>query len=326
MKAKVVRINKFGPPEVMQIETLELPSLKANEVLLRQTTIGFNFIDISQRSGELYKLPLPSFLGHEAVGVIEAIGNEVKDFSCGDRVVYMNAPIGAYADFRNISADKLVKIPNEITDIQAATLFFKGLTAQYLISKTYKVKPDDMVIIHAAAGGVGQILCKWAKSLGAYVVGTASSEAKCQTALDSGCDIAINYSNDNWSEVLLEVSQGRKANVVYDSVGKDTLLKSMDCLNKFGLLVNYGASSGPAPAIDPELLNKKGCLYLTRPSVFAHNSTPSELRANAQELFNAIKSDIIKMDQVTTFKLDEVVKAHQLVESRAISGAIVFIP
>ncbi|OYZ97220.1 MAG: quinone oxidoreductase, partial [Rhizobiales bacterium 17-65-6] len=226
-QAREVRIAAFGPADVMGIETRDLPAPGPGEVQVRQSAIGFNYIDVYQRSG-IYPLPLPSGLGHEAAGVIAAVGSDVRDLKVGDHVAYMNAGLGAYADLRNVPAERLVKIPAGISDEEAAALIFKGLTAQYLIKKTYAVQPGDMVLIHAAAGGVGQILASWTKALGAFVVGTAGGPDKVATALAAGCDVAVDYSQPDWVEKVLEATGGRKARVVYDSVGKDTLLKSLD--------------------------------------------------------------------------------------------------
>ena len=203
---------------------------------------------------------------------------------------------------------------------------FKGLTAQYLLKKTHAGKAGEIILVHAAAGGVGQIMCQWAKGLGALVIGTASSEEKCAIAREAGCSIAINYSRENWQAALLEATGGKKADVVYDSVGKDTFLKSLDCAAPFGLVVLFGAASGPAPAIEPELLNKKGCLFLTRPSVFPHNADPAIFRANAADLFAAISSGLVRSHIGTRFSLDDVVKAHRAAESRATQGATLIIP
>ena len=323
--ARKVIITEFGIPEKMKVVLTELPSPTAGEVQLRQTALGFNFIDVYQRKG-VYPLPLPTGLGHEATGVVEAVGPGVDQFKPGDRVAYMNAGLGAYADYRNVAADRLVSIPAEVSDEQAAALLFKGITAQYLLKKTHAVKAGEIVLIHAAAGGVGQILCQWAKGLGAFVIGTASSPEKCAIAKEAGADIAINYSKEDWPKVLLEAIGGKKANVVYDSVGKDTFLKSLDCAAQFGLVVVYGAASGPAPAIEPELLNKKGCLFLTRPSVFPHNADPAVFRENAADLFDAIASGIVKSGIGAKYKLDDIVEVHKAAESRATQGATLIIP
>ena len=323
--ARKVIVTEFGAPEKMQIVSAELPAPAAGEVQLRQTAIGLNFIDIYQRKG-VYPLPLPTGLGHEAAGVVEAVGPGVETFNVGDRVAYMNAGLGAYADFRNVPAERLVRIPEGVSDEQAAALLFKGITAQYLLRKTHVVKAGETVLIHAAAGGVGQILCQWAKGLGAFVIGTAGSPEKCAVAKAAGADIAIDYSQEDWVKTLLEATGGKKANVVYDSVGKDTFLKSLECAAQFGLVVLFGAASGPAPAIDPELLNKKGCLYLTRPSVFPHNADPAVFRANAAELFEVIASGVVKPSISAKFSLADIAAAHKSAEARITQGATLIIP
>ena len=324
-KVRKVIINEFGAPEKMRIVSTDMPDPAPGEVQLRQTAIGLNFIDIYQRRG-VYPLSLPTGLCHEAAGVVEAIGAGVEQFKPGDRVAYMHAGIGAYADYRNVPADRLVSIPVNVSDEQAAALLFKGITAQYLLRRTHVVKPEEVVLIHAAAGGVGQILCQWAKGLGAFVIGTAGTEDKCAVAKKAGADIAINYSKEDWPVALLLETGGKKANVVYDSVGKDTFLKSLDCAAQFGLVVLFGAASGPAPAIDPELLNKKGCLFLTRPSVFPHNADSAVFRANAAELFDVMVSGTVKSSIGARFKLDDIVEAHKTAEARATVGATLIIP
>ncbi|RJF94361.1 quinone oxidoreductase [Oleomonas cavernae] len=323
-QARAIRLAEFGAPTVMKLETVSLPDPGPGEVRLRQTAIGFNYIDVYQRSG-VYPLPLPTGLGHEAAGVVEAVGPGVTDFKAGDRAAYMHAGIGAYADRRNVAADRLVPLPVEVGDEQAAAVLFKGLTAQYLIKKTYAVQPGDIVLVHAAAGGVGQILCRWAKGLGATVIGTAS-RPKLDVALAAGCDAAIDYTKADWPDAVIKATGGRKARVVYDSVGADTLLKSMDCTAPFGFVVSYGAASGPAPAVSPDLLNKKGCLYLTRPSVFPHNADARSFRANAADLFAALEAGIVSLDIGLRVPLEEAPKAHEAAEARATTGAILLIP
>lgn len=323
--ARKVIITEFGAPENMKLVSSHLPSPAAGEVQLKQTAIGLNFIDIYQRKG-VYPLPLPTGLGHEAAGIVEAVGTGVDQFKPGDRVAYMNAGLGAYADYRNVAADRLVSIPDGVSDEQAAALLFKGITAQYLLKKTHAVKPGEIILVHAAAGGVGQILCQWAKGLGAFVIGTAGSPEKCAIAKAAGADIAIDYTPENWPATLLEATGGKKANVVYDSVGKATFLKSLDCAAPFGLVVVFGAASGPAPAIEPELLNKKGCLFLTRPSVFPHNAVPEIFRENAADLFAAISTGIVTASIGARFKLDQIVEVHKTAEARATQGATLIIP
>jgi NADPH2:quinone reductase len=323
--ARKVIIKRAGAPDVMSVQAEVLPAPAAKEVQIRQTAIGFNLIDVYQRKG-VYPLSLPTGLGYEAAGVVEAAGSEVSDFKVGDRVAYMNAGLGAYADWRNVAAERLVHIPADLSDEQAAAVLFKGMTAQYLLRKTYRVKSGDRVLIHAAAGGVGQLLCQWAKGLGAFIIATASSPEKCATAKRAGADVAVDYSSDNWTAALLEATHGKKANVVYDSVGKETFLKSLDCAEPFGMVVVFGAASGPAPAIEPELLNKKGCLFLTRPSVFPHNADPTVFRENAADLFAAISSGIIRPSVGMKFKLDDVAAAHSAVEARSTQGSVVILP
>lgn len=320
-----VQLTEFGGPEVMRLSDLPLAAPAAGEVQLRQTAIGFNYIDIYQRSGK-YPLPTPTGLGHEAAGVIEALGAGVEDLEVGDHVVYMNAGIGAYASHRNVPAGKLVRIPAGISDEDAAAIFFKAMTAQYLVKKTHAVKTGDIVVVHAAAGGVGQILSAWARALGATVIGTAGSPAKCAIALKAGCHVAIDYSQSDWVEQVIAATAGKKARVVYDSVAKHTFLGSLECAAPFGMVVLYGAASGPAPAIDPELLNKKGCLFLTRPSVFPHNADPATFRANAKDVFDAMLSGAIRASIGARFSLDEIASAHRAAEARETTGAIVMTP
>lgn len=324
-RARQIILNTFGPADVMQLHDVTLPAPAAHEVQLRQTAIGFNYIDVYQRRG-IYPLPAGTGLGHEAAGVVQAVGAGVSDLQPGDRVAYMNAGPGAYASHRNVAADRLVRIPAGVSDEDAAALLFKGMTAQYLLRKTHRVQPGDVILVHAAAGGVGQILCQWGKALGAYVVGTAGSAQKCAVARAAGADVAIDYTQPGWPAALLEATGARKARVVYDSVGKDTFLHSLDLAAPFGLVVLYGAASGPAPAIEPELLNKKGCLFLTRPSVFPHNADPAVFRANAAELFAAMAAGHVRASIGARFALADVVQAHQAAEARATQGAILIQP
>ncbi|RCK50293.1 quinone oxidoreductase [Thalassospira profundimaris] len=325
LTARQIMIDTHGPAGNMIVKNIPLGAPGPDEVRIRQTAIGFNFIDVYQRSGA-YPLSLPSPLGHEAAGVIEAVGRNVTHLKPGMRVAYMNAGLGAYTDLRNVNADKLVPLPDTVSDEQAAATIFKGMTAQYLLKHTCPVHAGDMVIIHAAAGGVGQILSGWARALGAFVVGTAGSDEKCAIARAAGCDIAINYRNENWMEELLDATKGRKARVVYDSVGKDTFLQSLDLAQPFGMVVLFGAASGPAPDISPEILNKKGCLFLTRPSVFPHNADPERFRANAGDLFDAIAKGFVKVEIAARFALEDAPAAHELAESRTTSGAILLVP
>jgi NADPH2:quinone reductase len=321
----MVSLSELGNADVIKLIDKELPAPAKGEVQLRQTAIGFNFIDVYQRSG-VYPLELPTGLGHEAVGVVEAVGEGVTRFKIGDRVMYINAGIGAYTSARNVAADKLVAVPDAVSDEVAAAVFFKAMTAQYLVQKTYPVKSGDVVLVHAAAGGVGQILAGWAKSLGAFVVGTVGSEAKFASAQEAGCDAVVDYSKPNWVEEVIKATGGRKANVVYDSVAKTTFLGSLDCTAPFGTVALFGAASGPAPEIQPEILNKKGCLFLTRPSVFPHNATPELLQENARAVFDAIAQGRVKVQIGAKFTLEQAAEAHKAAEGRTVTGAIVMIP
>jgi NADPH2:quinone reductase len=323
--ARRVLIETFGGPEVLSLVTEEIAAPAAGEVQIAQTAIGFNFIDIYQRRGA-GPLPLPTGLGFEAAGRVEAVGPGVARVEVGDRVAYMNAGVGAYADRRNVAGDKLVALPESVSDEAAATLLFKGMTAQYLLRKTYAVQPGDLLLVHTAAGGVGQILTRWATSLGATVVGTTGSPEKRAAALGAGCAAVIDTNDPDWPKAFLEAAGGRKARVVYDAVGKATLLKSLECAAPFGLVVCYGAASGPAPAIDPELLNRNGCLYLTRPSLFPHNTDPGTFRANAADLFDAIEKGHVKVDIGARFPLDRIADAHRAAEERRVAGAILITP
>jgi len=323
--ARVVSLSELGSADVIKLIDKELPAPAKGEVQIRQTAIGFNFIDVYQRSG-VYPLEMPTGLGHEAVGVVHALGDGVTGFKIGDRVMYMNAGIGAYASARNVLADKLVPVPDNVSDEVAAAVFFKAMTAQYLVQKTYKVKAGDVVLVHAAAGGVGQILAGWAKALGAFVVGTVGSQAKVAAAKAAGCDAVVDYSKPNWVEEFLKATGGKKANVVYDSVAKETFLGSLDCAAPFGTVALFGAASGPAPEIQPEILNKKGCLFLTRPSVFPHNATSALLQENARAVFDAIAKGHVKVQIGAQFPLEQAADAHRAAEGRKVAGAIVLIP
>ena len=320
-----VELTEFGGPDVMSLVEGELTVPAKGEVQVRQTAVGFNYIDVYQRKG-LVPLPLPTGLGFEAAGIVEAVGSDVTDIRPGDRMAYMNAGVGAYADRRNVSADKLVKLPDGVSDEVAATLLFKGMTAQYLIRATHAVKPGDLLLVHSAAGGVGQILTSWATALGALVIGTTGSPRKKEAALAAGCAAVVDTSEPNWPQAFLDATGGRKARVVYDAVGKDTLLQSLDCAAPFGLVVSYGAASGPSPAITPDLLGQKGCLFLTRPSVFPHNAEMTALRAHADDLFDAIAKEQVKVTIGQRFSLDRIADAHRAAEQRQVEGAILITP
>ncbi|WP_127091024.1 quinone oxidoreductase family protein [Aquabacter cavernae] len=322
--SRVVELEGFGGPEVLKVVTRDVPAPGPGKAQVRQTAIGFNFIDIYQRQG-VYPLPLPTGLGFEAAGVVEAVGASVVSPKVGDRVAYMHAGVGAYAERRNVPADKLVTLPDAISDEMAASLLFKGMTAQYLVRRTHHVVPGDVLLVHSAAGGVGQILSRWATALGAKVYGTTGSPEKRAAALATGCREVLDLNDPAWPENFVAAA-GQKARVVYDAVGKDTLLRSLDCAAPFGLVVSYGAASGKSPAIDPELLNKKGCLFLTRPSVFPHNADPATFRANAADLFDAVARGHVSVDIGARFALDDIAEVHRAAEERRVTGTLLIIP
>lgn len=324
-QSRRVVITKYGAPDVMRVVSEDLTHPADGEAQVRQTAIGFNFVDIYQRKG-IYPLPLPTGLGFEAAGVVEAVGPGVTDIRPGDRVAYMNAGVGAYADRRNVAAEFLVKLPDTVSDEAAATLLFKGLTAQYLIRATYAVKAGDLLLVHSAAGGVGQILTRWATALGATVVGTTGSPGKKAAALAAGCTAVIDLNDADWPEAFLKATGERKADVVYDAVGKDTLIKSLDCAVPFGLVVSYGSASGKAPDIDPGMLNAKGNLFFTSPSVFPHNADPKALREHAADLFDAVAKGYVQVTIGQRFTLDQIAEAHAAAEERRAEGAILITP
>jgi NADPH2:quinone reductase len=318
----IVRIHKTGGPEVLTWEETELGKPTAGEARIRHTAVGLNFIDTYNRRG-IYPLPLPSSLGGEGAGVVEEVGAAVTDLKPGDRVAYGNAPIGAYAEARLIPADRLVKLPDGVTDQQAAAMMLKGLTAQYLLRQTYRVKPGDPILIHAAAGGVGLIACQWAKHLGALVIGTVGSAAKAELARAHGCDHVIDYAKEDFQKRVVEITQGKKVPVVYDSVGKDTFMKSLDCLAPLGLMVSFGQSSGLVEPFSINILTGKGSLYVTRPTLAHYASTTEKLRAMAKELFDLVAAGIVKIEIGQSYKLKDVAQAHRDLEARKTTGSTV---
>ena len=321
--AQVVRIHKPGGPEVLKLEEVKLANPKAGEVRLRQTAIGLNFIDTYHRSG-LYPLSMPVTLGTEAAGIVEAVGRGVTDVKEGDRVAYAGVA-GAYADARNIAADRLVKLPRWISDQQAAAMMLKGMTAEYLIRRTYRVRKGETVVFHAAAGGVGLIACQWLKQLGVSVIGTVGSDAKAKLAKRHGCRYPVLYKRQNLAKRVKEITKGAGVPVVYDSVGASTFEQSLDCLAPRGMLVSFGNASGPVPPFEPGILAAKGSLYFTRPSLAAYTASREDLLKSARALFGAVKKGVkIRVDQ--TYKLKDIVKAHKALEGRRTTGSTVLIP
>ncbi len=323
---KAIRIHKAGGPDVLVYEDIELPPLAAGQVRVRHTAIGVNFIDTYQRSG-LYPLAkLPSVLGNEAAGHIEALGENVHSLKIGDRVAYCSGAIGAYAEANNVPADRLVKLPDSVSDEIAAAALLKGMTAQYLIKRTYAVKAGDTILVHAAAGGVGLILCQWAKHLGATVIGVVGSEEKMAPAAAHGCAHVLNSRHENIPKRVHEITDGAGVPVVYDSVGKDTFMTSLDSLCVRGLMVSFGNASGAVPAFEPILLSAKGSLYLTRPTLAHYARDKKELQMTADDLFAVIAGGAVKIEVRQRFKLAEAKKAHEALHARATVGATVLLP
>jgi len=322
---RVVKIEKTGGPEVLKIETIELGKTGPEEVLIEQKAIGLNFIDTYHRSG-LYPVELPSGIGAEGSGIIKKVGVKVKDFSKGDRVAYAGVPLGAYSSERNYPTKNLVKIPEEIDFNVAATLMTKGLTAYYLLYKAYPISSSETLLFHSAAGGVGQIFCQWAKSLGCKVIGTVGSDEKIDVAKKNGCNFVINYSKENFAKKVLELTKGKGVPVVYDGVGKNTFEGSIECLKMRGMLVSFGNSSGPVANVDVKKMIQPKSLYFTRPTMFHYLATKNELKEGTDKLFEKIKLGKIKIEIFKKYKLEDVVQAHKDLEARIITGPAVIIP
>lgn len=320
-----IRIHSQGGPELMKWEEVTVGAPGPNEVRLTATAIGLNYIDTYHRSG-LYKIPLPSILGREGAGVVEEIGAAVTDLKVGDRVAYAASPIGSYAEARLMPADKLVKIPHGISDNQAASMMLKGMTAQYLVRRTHKVKPGDTILMHAAAGGVGLIVCQWAKHLGATVIGTAGSDEKTALAKTYGCDHVINYAKEDFVARVAEITNGKKCSVVYDGVGKDTFLKSLDCASPLGLVAIFGNSSGSVAPFDLAQLAAKGSLFVTRPTLDTYTATRADLVSTANDLFDVVVRGIVKIEINQTYALKDAAQAHRDLEARKTTGSTVLIP
>ncbi len=319
---KAIRIHQTGGAEVLTFEEIQVDEPAADEVRLRQSACGLNYIDIYGRSGVYPVGELPAVLGMEAVGVIEAIGQQVDQFSVGDRVAYP-MQLGAYAEARLIAANKLVAIPPSINDATAAAMMLKGLTAHYLLFRTYPVKAGDTILVYAAAGGVGLILSQWANLLGAKVIGCVGSEAKAQLAKENGCHHTILYRNENIAERVREITDGEGVAVAYDSIGKSTFNASLDSLKPFGMLVTFGNASGPVEPFSPAILAPKGSLYLTRPTLATHISTPALLQQGAERLIEVVSSGLVNIHINQTMPLSECASAHRQLEERNTTGSTV---
>ena len=322
---RVVKIEKTGDPEVLKIENIEIEQPGPDEALIETKAIALNFIDCYHRSG-LYPVKLPSGIGLEASGIIKKVGTKVKDLTVGDHVAYISAPIGAYAEERVMPVNKLVKIPKEIGLEVAATIMTKGLTTHYLLHKTYPVKANDTILYHAAAGGVGQIFCQWAKSIGCKVIGTVGSDEKISIAKKNGCNLVINYSSENFVKKVMDFTNGVGVSVVYDGVGKSTFENSIACLKTRGMMVSFGNASGPLEKIDVTKYISPKSLFFSRPTLGHYISTRKELVEATDKLFEQLKYGKVKIEIYKKYKLAEVIQAHKDLESRKIIGPAIIIP
>jgi NADPH2:quinone reductase len=322
---KSVRFQKTGGPEVLQMEEVRVGDPGPGEARVVHKACGVNFLDIYQRSG-LYKLPLPSGAGNEGSGVVEAVGSGVTHVKPGDRVAYAGGPLGAYCEVRNMPADRLCILPEGLSFEQGAAMMLKGMTAEYLIRRTYRVQPGDTVLFHAAAGGVGLIAVQWLKALGATVIGTAGSDQKCALARKHGADYCINYRKEKFTERVKEITKGVGVPVVYDSVGKDTFMGSLECLRPLGMMVNFGSSSGLVPPVEVGLLMQYGSLFLTRPSLNTYAAKRPDLEAISRDLFDIVLAGRVKIEIGQRYPLKDAAQAHRDLEARKTTGSSILIP
>jgi len=323
--SRAIRIHTPGGPEAMKWEEVAVGDPGQGEARVRHTAVGVNYIDTYHRSG-LYKVPLPSGLGSEGAGVVEAVGAGVDGVKPGDRVAYCGGPLGSYSEARVMPAERLVKLPDGISDRVAATLMLKGLTTQYLFRQIYKLKAGDTILFHAAAGGVGLIACQWARALGVTMIGTVGSDEKAELAKANGCTHTIVYSRENFVERVKALTGGKGVPVVYDGIGKDTFPASLDCLVPRGLFVSYGNASGPVPPFDILLLSQKGSLMVTRPTLFTFANNRENIAAMSGELFDLVKSGKIVSEPRQTVPLKDAADAHRALESRKTTGATILVP
>lgn len=322
---KEIRIHQTGGPSVMQLENCEAREPGPNELLIRHVAIGVNYIDTYHRSG-LYPVPLPSGLGLEASGIVEAMGSEVSGFRTGDRVAYGSGPLGAYAETNIVPAGRVAKLPDAVSHEQAAAIMLKGMTAHYLLKETYPVQRGETILFHAAAGGVGLLVCQWARDLGVTLIGTASTQEKCDLALKMGATHMINYTTEDVVARVRDITNGQGVPVVYDGVGKDTFEMSLDCLKPRGLLASFGNASGPVTGVDLGILTQKGSLYVTRPSLGHYTATDDALAANTADVFDAVARGALTITINQRHALADAVKAHEMLESRQTTGASILIP
>ncbi len=325
MKAKAIRIHKYGGPEVLQFEDVEVAEPGEGEARIRHTAIGLNFIDTYHRSG-LYPMELPTGLGSEAAGVVDAVGPGVTGVKPGDRVVYTGRPADAYSEYRNFPAWQLVPIPDNVTDEQAAAVLLKGLTAWYLLKRTYKVQPGDPILLYAAAGGVGSLASQWAKDLGAVVIGVVSTDAKAELAKANGCDHVIMADNPDIAGAVRKLTDGKGVAAVYDSVGKDTFMTSLDALRPHGVMATFGNATGPVDPVAPAELAKRGSLYLIRPVLFDYIATREDLVAAAGELFEVVGRGAVTISINQRYALKDAAQAHRDLEARKTTGSTILLP
>jgi len=316
-----IRVHQVGGPEVLQWEKVEVGEPGTGQVKLRQEAAGLNFIDVYHRTG-VYPQPLPFTPGTEGAGVVEAVGDAVEHVKRGDRVAYAG-PIGGYAEVRLIGADRLVKLPDSISSEQAAAMMLQGMTAQMLLRSVFPVAKGDTILIHAAAGGVGLIMCQWASALGATVIGTVGTEEKAELASEHGCHHPIVHSKQDFVAEVQRITHGEKLPVVYDSIGRDTFMRSMDCLKPRGLMVSFGQSSGTVEAFSPNVLAQKGSLYLTRPTMFTYTATREQLEQSAGELFEVVGKDTVKIEVQQRFPLKDAAEAHRDLQARRTTGSTI---
>ncbi len=324
--SKAVRIHAPGGPENLRYDDVEVGDPGPGEIRIRQTAIGLNYIDVYHRTG-LYPLgDLPHAIGLEAAGVVDALGDGVGGLGVGDRVAYAAPPVGAYAEVRLMPADRVVVLPDAIADETGAAMMLQGMTVEYLIRRTYRVKAGETVLLHAAAGGVGLIACQWLKHLGATVIGTVGSPEKAELARAHGCDHPINYREESFVERVKEITGGQGVPVVYDSIGKDTWDDSLDCLQPLGLMVTFGNASGPVPPVNLGVLGQKGSLYVTRPTLMTYTAKREDLEASAKALFDVVLSGAVKIEVHQTYPLAEAAQAHRDLEARKTTGSTILLP
>ncbi|MFO1421251.1 MAG: quinone oxidoreductase [Candidatus Competibacteraceae bacterium] len=323
---KAIRIHEYGGPEVLRWEEVEVGDPGPGQLRVRHGAVGLNYIDVYHRTG-LYPLPaLPWTLGMEGAGRVEAVGEGVTEFRIGDRVAYASPPVGAYAEVRLIPADRVVALPDAIDDQTAAAMMLQGMTAHYLLRRTYRVQAGDTILLHAAAGGVGLIASQWARHLGATVIGTVGSDEKAELARAHGCHHVVVYTRENFVERVREITSGQGVAAVYDSVGQATFMGSLDCLRRLGMMISFGNASGPVPPFDPGLLAAKGSLFLTRPSLMAYTAERADLLASAAELFEVVTNGAVRIEVRQTYPLAETAQAHRDLEARRTTGSTVLLP